>query len=102
LEILRGRHDWKVSVGSSIRATLRERTLEGGRVCGHLYVNCCDKLSEEKTVIGDPKFSFFYSQGVQWLLGYRHKVPISGWLDPVFSTSILWVQKKVPVDDLRL
>ena len=62
LEILRGRHDWKVSVGSSIRATWRERTLEGDTVYKPLYVRSCDKLWEEKTVIGDPKLSFVDSQ----------------------------------------
>ena len=100
LEILRGRHDWKVSVESSIRATWRERTLEGGRVCKPLYVRSCDKLWEEKTVIGNPKVRFFDS----WISSVAAKVWIQGahpWIvRSTFLTSILQVQKKV--GDLRL
>ena len=36
------------------------------------------------------------------MLKYEYKVPIPGWLDLVFSKSMLRVQKRVPVDDLRL
>jgi hypothetical protein len=36
------------------------------------------------------------------MLKYEYKVPIPGWLDLVYLTGVLHVQKRVPVGDLRL
>ena len=56
---MRGGQDWKVSVVSSNGTPWRERALEGGEFHKSLTVKRQGRLWWEKTVMSDPKPSFF-------------------------------------------
>lgn len=89
-------------IGKQVLSLLLQ-TQEGGRVCKPLCVKKWDRFGE-KTMVGDPKVSFFFFFNLRMRSFAAAKAHIHGahpWVvRSNFLTDMPWVQRKAPVGGL--